>query len=175
MIKYILFLCTLVLFTACGSSSPITETQIRDLETAVTTPHFTFNAEWANPLDATSGQLLNSLNPAGGIVNGNRVLLDNGSYAIQVKNDSLIMNLPYFGTRQISGGLPGNTGIKVEQPLEEFMVSKIKKDSRRDITMTGTHNSEAYDVSVTFYAGGHATVVVNSSQRQSIRYTGTWE
>lgn len=175
MIKYILSLCTLVLFTSCGSTSALTEAQKETLETAVSTPAFNIAAQWAYPQDATSAQVLNKLNPAGGIVNGNRVLLDSGSYSIQVQNDSLVMNLPYFGTRQISGGLPGNTGITVAQPLRNFKLLTAKKEGRHDLHMTASERGETYDMAVTLFAGGNARVVISSSQRQSIRYTGTWQ
>lgn len=159
----------------CSTQKKITEQERAALETAVTTPIFQIKAAWAYPLDTTSAQILGSLRPAGGVVQGNSVLLDSGQYTVEVKNDSVFVNLPYFGTRQISGGLPGNTGIYIKQPLDNWKVLSNKNNSAKNLRVTAAQNGESYDIAIRLFATGTANIVVNSTQRQSIRYTGYWK
>jgi len=160
---------------SCSSSRTYTEVQISTLASAVSTPSFYINAQWALPLDNDAAQVLNALQPAGNVVNGNRVHIDNGTNFIKVRQDSLFVNLPYFGTRQISGGAPGNTNIEVAMALEIWRTEPSKKAYQRNLRFEARHKGEAYDIAIRLNAGGTATVIVNSSQRQSIRYTGNWE
>ena len=160
---------------SCGSTREVTEVQLASLEKAVTTPQFHIQAEWALPLDNDATQVLNLLQPAGNIVNANRVFIDNGSHYIKVFTDSIAIHLPYYGTRQISGGLPGNTNIEVAQKLSQWTEESSKKSHIRNLQFEAKQKGEAYDIRIRLHAKGSATVVVNSSQRQSIRYTGKWE
>lgn len=175
MTQRILFLLLATFLASCGSTKTITAEEQKALETAVSSQDFTINLQWAYPLDGTSAQVLNSLQPAGNIVNGNRVLISTSSPQIQVRKDSLIANLPYFGVRQISGGLPGNQGVEIDQEIREWEVIPTKKSSEQNVRVEAKQKGEAYDIAIRLYAKGNAVVVLNSSQRQSIRYTGTWE
>lgn len=159
---------------ACGSVKEITETERANIEKAVTTPAFKVRMQWAYPLNSGSAQLLNSLQP-GVRANGNRIYIDDGSNYMEVKNDSVFIALPYFGTRQISGGLPGNVNVEVAQALEDWKANPEKKETERTLHIATDHKGESYDISVRLFAKGKATVVVNTSQRQSIKYEGRWE
>ena len=172
--KWIYALYMLVLLTGCRSTTPVTQAQIDAIEKAVKTQEFTFKAQWAEPLDQTALQVFNALRPAGGIVNGNRVHIENGGYYIRLKEDQIFIDLPYFGKRQISGGLPGDTGIEVEAGDYTWEQRTTDKDEQRSIDIQTASNGESYDISIRLFAQGKASVVVNSTQRQSIRYVGTW-
>jgi hypothetical protein len=168
---YILLVGILV---ACGSTKEVTETERANLEKAVTTPAFTIEMQWAYPLSSGSAQLLNSLQP-GVRANGNRIYIADAVNYIAVKNDSVFVMLPYFGTRQISGGLPGNVNIQVAQALDDWEARPEKKDNQRSLHIATKHKGESYDISIRLFAKGKATVVLNTSQRQSIKYEGRWE
>lgn len=159
---------------ACGSVREVTETERAVLEKAVTTPAFNIRMQWAYPLNSGSAQLLNSLQP-GVRANGNRIYIDDGANYMQVKNDSVFVALPYFGTRQISGGLPGNVGVHVAQALDDWEAMPAKNTAERSLHIATKHKGEAYDLSIRLFAKGKATVVLNTSQRQSIKYEGRWK
>lgn len=171
----IVFLFICILSVSCASKVAITPAEKDTLETAVSTPKFTIDLEWAYSLNADAGQLLNSLNPAGTVANGNRFYIQDGAYSFTVAQDSVSVNLPYYGTRQISGGFSGNTGITIEDSYKKWKLKEVKNDRERTIYLVAMEDSERYDVTLTLYAKGNATVIINSSQRESIRYTGTWE
>ncbi len=171
-----LLLATIVVsMFSCSTQKKFTEQQSIALETAVSTPRFVITPQWAEPLDQTSVQVLSALQPAGGIVNGNRVQIESGGHYINVSSEEISVNLPYFGTRQISGGLPGNTGIVVEHGTYTFKDGTGNKDGQRNIQLQTSSNGESYTIAIRLFSLGKATVVVNSSQRQSIRYVGTWK
>jgi hypothetical protein len=107
--------------------------------------------------------------------NGNRIYIADAVNYIAVKNDSVFVMLPYFGTRQISGGLPGNVNIQVAQALDDWEARPEKKDNQRSLHIATKHKGESYDISIRLFAKGKATVVLNTSQRQSIKYEGRWE
>lgn len=168
-----LFICMLSI--SCASNVVITPAEKDILETAIHTPKFTIDLEWAYALNADAGQLLNSLNPAGTVANGNRFYIQDGAYSFTVVKDSVSVNLPYFGTRQISGGLPGNTGINIEDSYSNWELKEVKKDSERTIDLRASEGGESYDITLILSVKGNATVIINSMIRESIRYTGTWE
>ncbi len=152
----------------------VSDAQIEALARAVDSTNYTITAEWAIPLDNDATQVLNALQPAGNIVNGNRVYLDGGSQ-IHIVQDSIAMDLPYFGTRQISGGISGNTGIRVHGSFTSETKTDSKHPNDRSITIKTKEGSEFYNINLRLFATGKATLVVNSNQRQSIRYMGSWE
>ena len=167
---YILLIGSLL---ACGSQKEITESQRLGLERAVTTPTFKIQMQWAYPLSNTASQYLNNLQP-GVRANGNRIYIADGSNYVQIKNDSVFVDLPYFGTRQISGGMPGNVGVQIKEALKDWELRPEKKANQRSIRIATKHKGEYYDLSIHLFAEGKATLVVSTSQRQSIRYEGRW-
>lgn len=164
-----------ILCMACASKAVVTPAEKEELKKAVSTPGFNISLDWAFSLNTEAGEILNSFNPSGTIANGNRFYIQDGSYSFAVAQDTLRANLPYFGIRQISGNVNGNQGINIEEPFTNWKLQEGKNDRERTIEIRAKEDSEIYDITVTLYAKGKAGVVVNSSQRQSIRYTGTWE
>ncbi len=160
---------------SCSTQKKFTEEQSTALETAVSTHQFVITPQWAEPLDQTSVQILSGLQPAGGIVNGNRVQIEGGGHYINITSEEISVSLPYFGTRQISGGLQGNTGIVVDKGAYTWKESTGNKQDQRNIQIETSSNGEAYTIAMRLFARGKATVVINTSQRQSIRYVGTWK
>lgn len=171
MYRFFSLLC-MGLLMACASNA-VTPQQQRALAQAISTPQLHFETEWVTPLGNDATQLLNTLQPAGNVVNGNRIYATNGFLII--RNDSIIANLPYFGRRQVSGGNPGNTGIKIEDKLSDWTVLENKKDEKETIRIRAEENSESYTLFLTMYASGTANISLNSSQRQSLSYQGTWK
>jgi len=171
----IYFICAGLLL-ACNSTKEYTAAELTHLETAVNAPQFTFTAQWANPLDQDATQVLNALRPAGGIVAGNRVRIDSGVYQLKVAEDQVEIDLPYFGTRQISSGnYPTDSGIQAKGPYKDFKIRNSKKPNLRNLSLQISDTTESYNISIQLFAGGTASITVNSSHRQSISYNGTWE
>lgn len=173
--KTILYVLVAALLAGCSSATSITSAQRAALERAASLPQIVFTAQWAVPLDQTSVQVLNALQPAGGVVNGNRVQIESGGHYLKLTETTIDVNLPYYGTRQISGGLPGNTGIVVEKGSYTKKDGTGNKDGQHNIQVQTSSKGESYTIALRLFAQGKAIMVVNSSQRQSIRYTGTWK
>ena len=102
--------------------------------------------------------------------------LDSGVYQLQVTEKDAVMDLPYFGVRQISSGnYPSDSGIKANGPYRDYKIAKSKKPGVRNLSLLVSQDTESYAISIQLFAGGRASITVTSSHRQSISYNGDWE
>lgn len=172
MIHRVFYILFAVILLSCAGKQ-ITPEQMVALDQAVTSPQIYFSPEWVIPLDNESVAVLRDLQPASGVVAGNRVFVNDGSY-IRVGADSIVMNLPYFGRRQVSGSLNGDIGVKVSQKLDDWQEIKSKKIGERILKIRTQHLSETYTVFLTLFSTGRAHLNLNSTHRQSLSYEGIW-
>jgi len=173
--KLLIYILYSMLCIACSSTKEIPQEQLEALDVAVHELRFKINAKWAYPLSTDATQILNSLQPSGILANGNRIRIDNSSGFLRIADDSIAISLPYFGVRQISGGYLNNTGIKVNRVLEDWQLRDTKKNDQRVLSVTTRENGETYTINLRLFAKNNASIVITSSQRQSIRYEGVWE
>lgn len=171
--KYIAFIISVV-FISCGPSQ---KTDSRDpliLTNLITKQAFDIESRWAQPM-ATSAynQAVNGLLPPGSTT-GQINLVGNTNY-LRVIKDSVSAYLPYFGERQMGGNYGGtNGGIQFEGIPEDLEITPTDKN-RYNIRFSindKENNSENYKVYIEIFYDLNANIVINSSQRLSIRYRG---
>lgn len=104
-------------------------------------------------------------------------------YSLQVRQDTLVSNLPYFG-RAYSIPYGGGDGLNFEVVNSEeeqnliyrsdIRTSSIDKDSSRTsrISIRAVTDEDVFDFNITVYAEGSANISVTSNQRQPISYSG---
>ncbi len=133
----------------------------------------TIVSDWAMPLlDNT----LNDLSNSGLLGIGNNAsrinLIGNQNY-LTIKNDSIIADLPYYGVRTSGGGYNTDTGIEINQPLENYQIKSGKKNTIV-ITLDASSGTESYDITLRLNAKtGYSSIFISSTQRRSISYTGS--
>lgn len=90
---------------------------------------------------------------------------------IKFKPDFIKSEMPFFG-RGFSGlGYGGSdTGLKFEGKPEKFTVTKQKKGYQIDVTVKG--QQDFFNISLSVFSEGTATLNIISNNRESISYFG---
>lgn len=172
--KIVGVLVMLLLILGCGTTNKKIASSINSeaLDEMVLSKHFRIDIEWARPRATTSmnSVLSSGLRPPGSMVN--RInLLGNGNF-LEMEGDEVSADLPYFGERQMGGGFNSNTGIKFEGLPKDLEITKDEEKQRTMINFAITENMESYNVSITLTPKLSGSILITSSQRNSIWYEG---
>ena len=91
-------------------------------------------------------------------------------YSVEVKNDSLFSNLPYFGKAyQVPYG--GGKGLTFDAPNSHYQESQ-KKNGARQIDIEVKNDEDTYNYQMTVYDNGSSSINVQGRQREGISYSG---
>jgi hypothetical protein len=118
---------------------------------AVQDQEFTFKAQTAFPM----GGNVRHLTPG---------------YDLRISGDSLSTYLPFFG-RAYSAPLPGEGPIKFQSDDFSYKAS-VKKKQSWEIVIEPEDTREVRQMILRIFENGHATLMVNSNDRQSISFSG---
>lgn len=92
-------------------------------------------------------------------------------YSVEVRNDTLISYLPYFG-RAYNVPYGGGKGLNFSAPIgsyQEFM----KGNGQRHIEIGVTNDEDTYFYTIEVFDNGSSSVEVRARQRERISYSGT--
>lgn len=109
---------------------------------------------------------MQSVTPSGG-----RMKQLSPGYTLTVAGDSLISNLPYFGTAQISSNTSG-AGYMFTSASIDYEIS-IRKKGGWEIRIKPKDQQENPSFMLTVFESGNASLYVNSISRSSISYAGS--
>ena len=164
----------LLLLVGCGATNKTVAPSFKSkaLDGMVTEKEFKIDVEWARPLltNSLSQVMIAGLQPPGNTV-GQINVMGNGSF-LKMEGEKVSANLPYFGERQMGGGFNSNAGIKFDGIPSGLEIDKDEAKQRYDIKFTISEDIETYLVKLYLASNGAATIVVNSSQRTTIRFQG---
>lgn len=168
-----LLLLVLVCFS-CASKKMASAQEISTLNNTVNKGNFKFVATYANPLGFNNVKGLESLLPPGSTL-GSINLINSVNYFL-VKNDSIKVDLPYYGEKQLSTGYNNNNNSlefegKAKTTKKDYQESK----QRFVIKYNLKNDQENLQVFLTLFPNKSALLRVNSSHRTSISYNGSWE
>jgi hypothetical protein len=91
-------------------------------------------------------------------------------YSVEVRNDSLISYLPYFGeVFHVPYG--GGKGLNFSERIGSYMESQMKK-GRRHIEIGVKNDEDTYLYTIDVYANGSSMIDVQARQRERISYSG---
>ena len=91
-------------------------------------------------------------------------------YSLEIRNDSVISYLPYYG-RAYSIPYGGGNGLNFKAPLKEYNM-KLDKKGNSVITFTARNPEDKFDFRVKVYSNGSTSIDVNTQNRQSISFQG---
>ena len=92
------------------------------------------------------------------------------TYSIEVRNDSLISYLPYFG-RAYNVPYGGGKGLNFSAPISKYTEGE-KKNGQREIEISVTNSEDTYLYVLNVFDNGSSSLYVRSRQREQISYTG---
>lgn len=91
-------------------------------------------------------------------------------YSVEVRNDSLISHLPYFG-RAYNVPYGGGKGLSFSAPIGSYQEYQQKNDLRQ-IEIGLTNDEDTYIYYIKVFDNGSSSIDVQSRQRESISYSG---
>jgi hypothetical protein len=171
--KSIAYLFVSILFLACASSKRLNEEDFSNFKNKIEDKKLEITFEWANPLGLGNVRGIDKL-----FINGstqNNINLIGNQNFFRIKNDSLHIELPYYGTHQITAPTPGaNIGISFEgipkTDTLEFDNEKQKATLKYDFKT----KNDSYNMRLTLFPGNRSYLSVTSDRKTAISYTGNW-
>lgn len=94
-------------------------------------------------------------------------------YSVEVRNDSLISYLPYFG-RAYSVPYGGGKGLNFSERIGSYEEALLK-NGKHHIEIGVTNEEDTYLYTIDVFDNGNSTIVVQSRQREPISYAGRIE
>lgn len=91
-------------------------------------------------------------------------------YSLEVKNDSLVSWLPYYG-RAYSVPYGGGEGLIFKTSIDDYNVEYTKKGAAKIILKART-KEDTYKFIINIYPGGLANIDVTMVNRDGISFTG---
>ncbi|MEG0462336.1 MAG: DUF4251 domain-containing protein [Bacteroides sp.] len=101
---------------------------------------------------------------------GGRSVQLSPSYSLELRNDSVFSNLPYYG-RAYSIPYGGGDGLRFNAPLETYKM-ETKKNNAIKITFITRSKEDRFDFFIQIFPNGTAAIDVSMQQRQSISFSG---
>ena len=94
-------------------------------------------------------------------------------YSVEIRNDSVISYLPFYG-RAYSIPYGGGEGLIFQAPLDEYEMEMNKKGTAK-VKFTARSPEDKFTFNLTIYSNGSASINVNKQNRESISFSGEME
>lgn len=91
-------------------------------------------------------------------------------YSVEVRNDTLISYLPYFG-RAYNVPYGGGKGLNFKAPIESYQ-EYMRKNGLRHIEIGTLNDEDSYLYTIEVFDNGSASIEVRARQRERISYSG---
>lgn len=173
---YPFLLIALFALYGCGSTKSATVEDIAALRNLVENQHFTIESDWAQP---TASIALMDLSSAGLLGPGNsssNINLQGNSNFLKIEGDSITSYLPFYGERHMGAGYGGRDNtIAFDGEMQDYEAVWNDAKQRYNITFKAKSHNEKFDVMITLFPNNSSTIVLTSSSRSAMRYTGKVE
>lgn len=90
-------------------------------------------------------------------------------YSVEIRNDSVISYLPYYG-RAYSIPYGGGEGLNFKAPLTDYKLWDKKETAK--IKFSARSEEDKFDFNIDVFSNGSSTIFVNMQNRQSISFQG---
>ncbi len=104
---------------------------------------------------------------------GPQVDLNSRPNYLRVSGDNAAADIPYFGRSTNAGYGAGDTGVSFDGEMIDYKVKEVDKKKKVIVSFKVKNRTETYNCTLTLSGKNYATLVVSSSVKQSIRYTGS--
>lgn len=144
-----------VLFIVCTPLFARAQAGDAEIAAALERREFKFEATWANPMSSRSVNL-------------------SSGYTLVVDGTQARASLPFFG-RAYSVPYNGDGGISFDmEEMEDYESEQVRKrkSSKTEITFKVRASGDLFHFRLEVFAGGEASLSVNSANRSPISYRG---
>lgn len=128
--------------------------EYEEISALVNSGKFAYRADWAFPLG------------------GGRINLQLNPNVFKMSDGIADVFFPYFGVVHRGGGYNGNVGIEFDGPVEKYKISFDDKKRRITIKFNARRDTESFDITMKISRSGNTSIIVNSSNRETIKYDG---
>lgn len=142
----------LVLLASCSGSKPATTLSETEVARMVEAKDFSFRAEQMMP-------------------SGGRTRILNETYLFKVSPQEIVSDLPYMGRAFSASVGASDGGMRFTSKDFTYQQTPGKKNSW-NITINPKDQSDVRECQLTVYSNGSADLLINSNNRQQIRYNG---
>lgn len=168
-----IWLMVLIICVGCNSTQNITSEQQAEVDRLLAQRQFVIESDWALPLAVNSMNLLRNAGLIPPQSNANQINLIGNTNHFKVQGDSISVDLPFFGDRQIGGGFNANTSIQFEGIPKVFEIKNVGKKQRTVIKTRFNQDTESFNSIITIFDSKKVEIVIYSTHRSAIRYRGT--
>jgi hypothetical protein len=168
----VLFLLVLTLaFLNCKSTATLAE--IEHLKETAMAKNFIITADVANTTGLMNTRGLENLLPPGS--NLGHISLVNTQNNFTIKNDSISLDMPFYGERRFASGYGTESGLQFEGIPENVESSFNQKKNTYEFEYLLNTKTESLRISLTLFSNKTSRFTVNSSHRSTITYSGHWK
>jgi len=172
--QYLIYILTIALCMGCGSAKKtnFAAEKIAAFKAFIENEPYEFEARAAFPLQTQAvSQVTNSgiLQPGS---NSGRIDLINNTGYIKVFEDSVAVDLPYFGERRVAGGYNSDTGISFNGKPSKYYTQYDSLKTKYVLELQLKNRTEVFDLTIEVFPTKNTNVNITSSHRSSIRYQG---
>lgn len=160
-----------ITFLSCKSSATLAE--IENLKETATSKNFIITSDFANPTALMNTRGIENLLPPGS--NLASISLINNQNNFTIKNDSIFLDMPFYGERRFAGSYGTDGGLQFEGIPEKVESSFNKKKNTYEFEFWLNAKTENLRISLTLYTNKTSRFTVNSSHRSTITYSGNWK
>lgn len=173
-IGLILFSISLLCVCGCVSTKQNPDSSPLVVNQLVTKADYRIDITQAFPQSGAFNRMAMELNLFQGVSSPSAIDLSGYAAFIEFKNDTITGTLPFFGERYFGNSYRQNNSIRFKGIPEKCGVIRVENHVESQfIIRDQNYPTEIYAVSITAYDNGKATVSVTSSQRSTMRYSGT--
>lgn len=172
-----------IIIMGCSGTKTYTEQeqqQYSQLKALVQSKQLKIHSNFARPMATTAFmQVANTgiLGPGNSAAN---IDITSNSNLLKIENDSITGYFPFFGEQRFAGSYPNsnNQGIEFKGILKDYKVTE--NDAKHSVTINFKMNdqhraNEQYNVFVTVFPNKRSSIQINSTNRTSIEYSGSWQ
>jgi hypothetical protein len=168
--KIVLIMAIAIIAISCRSTKNVVKPEVlTKINTLIENDTINIESEWAYPINAALINRIGLLPAGSGAGNINLVGTPNSFKKIA---DSLYIDLPYFGERQMGGGYNDSPGIKFEGKPDKIVHSFDNEKGVHQYNIDARNKTESFQFQVNIYPNLKAEIRVNSTHRSNISYTG---
>ena len=168
----VLFL-SFILVSFFNCKSTVTLLEIETMKTIVEDKNFTIVANSAIPVAFVNVRGIENLLPPGS--NLANISLINIQNNFTIKNDSVFLDMPFYGERRFASGYGTESGLQFTGKPDAIKTEFNAKKNKYDIVYSLNAKNESLRISLTMFANKKCRFTVNSSLRSTIIYEGDWE